>query len=115
MLDMVCQHHTFSLPENLLHIVFMSLHRSWNIDCDLVTPEEAQKLCPLIAVDDLQGGLWIPGDGVGDPYQICLSLITAAKEGGRKTAGIIVSLDTYAITVKTMRKFEFCTKKVWFY
>jgi glycine/D-amino acid oxidase-like deaminating enzyme len=51
----------------------------------LVTPEEAQKLCPLIAVDDLKGGLWIPGDGVGDPYQICLSLITSAKEGGKKT------------------------------
>jgi pyruvate dehydrogenase phosphatase regulatory subunit len=72
----------------------MTLHRSWNIDCDLVTPEEAQKLCPLIAVDDLQGGLWIPGDGVGDPYQICLSLITAAKEGGKK---IIVSQDMFAV------------------
>ncbi|PSN40541.1 hypothetical protein C0J52_12258 [Blattella germanica] len=55
---------------------------SWNIECDLVTPEEAGKLCPLIATDDLQGGLWIPGDGVGDPYKICLSLISAAKEGG---------------------------------
>ncbi|XP_021921510.1 pyruvate dehydrogenase phosphatase regulatory subunit, mitochondrial isoform X2 [Zootermopsis nevadensis] len=55
---------------------------SWNIDCDLVTPGEAQKLCPLIAIDDIQGGLWIPGDGVGDPYQICLSLIAAARKGG---------------------------------
>ncbi|XP_066995066.1 pyruvate dehydrogenase phosphatase regulatory subunit, mitochondrial isoform X2 [Anabrus simplex] len=57
---------------------------SWNIECELVTPQEAQKLCPLLAVDDLQGGLWIPGDGVGDPYQICLSLIAAAKKGGVK-------------------------------
>ncbi|XP_069700956.1 pyruvate dehydrogenase phosphatase regulatory subunit, mitochondrial isoform X2 [Periplaneta americana] len=55
---------------------------SWNIECDLVTPEEASKLCPLIAVDDLQGGLWIPGDGVADPYQICLSLMSVAKQGG---------------------------------
>lgn len=55
---------------------------SWNIECELVTPEEAGKLCPLISTDDLQGGLWIPGDGVGDPYQICRSLISAAKEGG---------------------------------
>ena len=50
----------------------------------MVTPEEAKRLCPLIAVDDLQGGLWIPGDGVGDPYQICLSLIRGAKEGGKR-------------------------------
>jgi glycine/D-amino acid oxidase-like deaminating enzyme len=68
----------------------MSLHRSWNIDCELVTPEEAKRLCPLIAVDDLQGGLWIPGDGVGDPYQICLSLISAAKEGGKALSKLIV-------------------------
>jgi glycine/D-amino acid oxidase-like deaminating enzyme len=65
--------------------VSASLRRAWKIDCDLVSPQEAQKLCPLIAVDDLQGGLWIPGDGVGDPYQICLSLISAAKEGGKST------------------------------
>jgi glycine/D-amino acid oxidase-like deaminating enzyme len=87
---------------------YLSLHRSWNIDCELVTPEEAQKLCPLIAVDDLQGGLWIPGDGVGDPYQICLSLISAAREGGKKPAEIIILPDTFAITVKGPRKSEFC-------
>lgn len=57
----------------------------------MVTPGEAQKLCPLIAIDDIQGGLWIPGDGVGDPYQICLSLIAAARKGGKKIAKIIVS------------------------
>jgi glycine/D-amino acid oxidase-like deaminating enzyme len=55
-----------------------------------VTPEEAKSLCPLIAVDDLQGGLWVPGDGVGDPYQICLSLISGAKEGGKRMGSLIV-------------------------
>jgi glycine/D-amino acid oxidase-like deaminating enzyme len=72
-----------------------SSHRAWKIDCELVSPQEAQKLCPLIAVDDLQGGLWIPGDGVGDPYQICLSLISAAKEGG-KSARELVSERTHS-------------------
>ncbi|RZF48075.1 hypothetical protein LSTR_LSTR002141 [Laodelphax striatellus] len=52
------------------------------VDCELVSPEEAKRLCPLLNVDDLKGGLWIPGDGVGDPYRICLSLLEAAKKKG---------------------------------
>ncbi|XP_014279894.1 pyruvate dehydrogenase phosphatase regulatory subunit, mitochondrial isoform X1 [Halyomorpha halys] len=59
-----------------------SLSISWNIDCELVTPIEAQRKCPLIAIDDLKGGLWIPGDGVGDPYTLCSSLLKLAVSKG---------------------------------
>lgn len=55
---------------------------SRNIECHLVSPEEAQKLCPLLQVDDIVGGLWIPDDGAADPYQICLTLIGEAKKKG---------------------------------
>ncbi|XP_031782504.1 pyruvate dehydrogenase phosphatase regulatory subunit, mitochondrial [Nasonia vitripennis] len=55
---------------------------SLNTECHLVTPEEIKALCPLLKVDDLFGGLWIPGDGVGDPYQICLTLIEEAVRNG---------------------------------
>lgn len=48
----------------------------------MVTPEQAQKLCPIIQVDDLKGGLWIPGDGVCNPYEICISLLELAKAKG---------------------------------
>lgn len=48
----------------------------------MVSPEEIQSLCPLLHVDDLIGGLWIPGDGVGDPYQICRALIQEAQQKG---------------------------------
>lgn len=37
---------------------------------------------PLLNVDDLKGGLWIPGDGVGDPYETCISLVNEAKRMG---------------------------------
>ncbi|XP_031826376.1 pyruvate dehydrogenase phosphatase regulatory subunit, mitochondrial [Nomia melanderi] len=57
---------------------------SRNIECYLVTPKQVQEICPLLRVDDLVGGLWIPGDGVGDPYQICLTLIGEAKKNGVK-------------------------------
>ncbi|KAK0176323.1 hypothetical protein PV328_000470 [Microctonus aethiopoides] len=53
-----------------------------DIECHLVTPSEAQELCPLLRVDDLIGGIWIPGDGVTDPYQTCLTLIDEARKKG---------------------------------
>ncbi|XP_024082203.1 pyruvate dehydrogenase phosphatase regulatory subunit, mitochondrial isoform X2 [Cimex lectularius] len=59
-----------------------ALSVSWNIECKLVTPVEARELCPLIAIDDLKGGLWIPGDGVGDPYKLCHSLLKSAISKG---------------------------------
>ncbi|XP_043527006.1 pyruvate dehydrogenase phosphatase regulatory subunit, mitochondrial isoform X2 [Frieseomelitta varia] len=57
---------------------------SRNIECHLITPKQIQEICPLLRIDDLVGGLWIPGDGVGDPYQICLTLIEEAKKKGVK-------------------------------
>lgn len=36
----------------------------------------------MLHVEDLIGGLWIPGDGVGDPYQICLTLMQEAQQRG---------------------------------
>ncbi|XP_014478147.1 PREDICTED: pyruvate dehydrogenase phosphatase regulatory subunit, mitochondrial isoform X2 [Dinoponera quadriceps] len=55
---------------------------SCDIDCHLVSRGEIRDLCPLLQVDDLVGGLWIPEDGVGDPYQICLTLIQEAQKRG---------------------------------
>ncbi|XP_073975671.1 pyruvate dehydrogenase phosphatase regulatory subunit, mitochondrial isoform X2 [Rhodnius prolixus] len=59
-----------------------ALSVSWNIECKLVTPLEAKQLCPLISIDDIKGGLWIPGDGVGDPYKLCHSLLKSAIDKG---------------------------------
>ncbi|KAF5286680.1 hypothetical protein FQA39_LY16163 [Lamprigera yunnana] len=54
----------------------------WNINCKLLTPIQCKEKCSLLNVDDLEGGLWIPGDGVGNPYEICSSLIYEAKRMG---------------------------------
>ncbi|XP_066592001.1 pyruvate dehydrogenase phosphatase regulatory subunit, mitochondrial isoform X2 [Prorops nasuta] len=55
---------------------------SRNIECYLVTPKEIQDICPLLETSDLAGGLWIPGDGVGDSHKICLALVNEAKKRG---------------------------------
>lgn len=57
---------------------------SRDIECHLVTPSEALELCPLLRVDDLIGGIWIPGDGVADPYKTCLAFINEAKKNDVK-------------------------------
>lgn len=56
--------------------------RSWNIDCELITPEEIKRKCPMLKTDDLCGGLFIPGDGVADSLEICKSFTKSAKERG---------------------------------
>lgn len=39
-------------------------------------------------MDDLFGGLWIPGDGVGDPYETCISLVAEAKQMGETVSQV---------------------------
>ncbi|XP_073832377.1 pyruvate dehydrogenase phosphatase regulatory subunit, mitochondrial [Musca autumnalis] len=52
---------------------------SWNIPCEILSPEQCKEKCPLIEVNDLLGGLWIPDDGVCDPHLVCQTLIEEAK------------------------------------
>ncbi|KAJ8922390.1 hypothetical protein NQ315_004335 [Exocentrus adspersus] len=56
----------------------------WKINCELLTPEQCKQKCPLISIDDIVGGLWIPEDGVGDPYEICMTIVNEAKAMGAK-------------------------------
>jgi pyruvate dehydrogenase phosphatase regulatory subunit len=55
-----------------------------NVECQLVTPEECGSFCPVIETKDLKGGLWIPGDGVVNPYEICMALSHLAAKNGVK-------------------------------
>lgn len=79
---------------------------AWKIDCEVLTPGQCKEKCPLLNVSDLFGGLWIPGDGVGDPYDTCMSLVSEAKKMGvqivencplkkvNQTGGKISSIET---------------------
>lgn len=57
--------------------------RFWKIDCELLTPQQCKEKCSLINIDDIVGGLWIPEDGVGDPYEICLTVVNEARKMGK--------------------------------
>lgn len=55
---------------------------AWDIECNLVTPEECQAMCPLIEASDLKGGLFIPKDGVVDKEKLRQVLLSEAVKNG---------------------------------
>jgi 4-methylaminobutanoate oxidase (formaldehyde-forming) len=59
-----------------------ALARSFGIEVQLITPKEAGDLYPVMRTDDLQGAIWIPGDGKANPADLCMSLAKGARQRG---------------------------------
>jgi 4-methylaminobutanoate oxidase (formaldehyde-forming) len=61
-----------------------ALARSFGVDVEVITPQQAGEHFPLLRTDDLQGGLWIPGDGKANPADLTMSLAKGARNRGVK-------------------------------
>lgn len=59
-----------------------SFSSGWGIECELLTPSQCKAKCPLIEVNDIIGGIWIPKDGVADPELVCNTLVQQARDMG---------------------------------
>jgi glycine cleavage system aminomethyltransferase T/glycine/D-amino acid oxidase-like deaminating enzyme len=59
-----------------------ALARSFGVEVQLITPKEAGDLYPVMRTDDLQGAIWIPGDGKANPADLCMSLAKGARNRG---------------------------------
>lgn len=59
-----------------------SLAVAWGMNCEILTPEQCQQHCSLISLDGIEGGLWIPEDGVCDPHLVCHAFIKEARRLG---------------------------------
>jgi sarcosine dehydrogenase len=55
---------------------------SFGLEMHLLTPSEAQKLWPLMQVDDVVGAAFLPSDGQASPSDIAMSLAKGARMGG---------------------------------
>lgn len=51
-------------------------------DCELVTPEEAQKRCPIMSTDGLLGGMWADREGYIDTTGTVHAYARAARKRG---------------------------------
>ena len=82
----------FKIKISYLIFPFRMKSESLNRDvyCELVDQDRISELCPLIRTDDLQGGLWIPGDGVANPFEICLALSILAHKAGAKIVQVLI-------------------------
>ena len=61
-----------------------ALARSFGVEVQLITPKEAGDLYPVMRTDDLQGAIWIPGDGKANPADLCMSMAKGARLRGAK-------------------------------
>src|SRR6185437_5916854 len=43
---------------------------AFGLDCELISPARARELYPILRDDDLQGAIWLPGDGRANPTDL---------------------------------------------
>jgi glycine cleavage system aminomethyltransferase T/glycine/D-amino acid oxidase-like deaminating enzyme len=55
---------------------------AYDMECEVVSPERARELWPVMQVDDVLGALWLPGDGKVNPTDLTQSLARGARLRG---------------------------------
>jgi dimethylglycine dehydrogenase len=61
---------------------FASMAKGMDVDFEVIDAEECARRHPLIATENLIGGLWDPLDGDIDPAQLCQALARRARKAG---------------------------------
>jgi 4-methylaminobutanoate oxidase (formaldehyde-forming) len=90
-----------------------SVARAYGVDCEVLSPTEAGKLYPIMATDDLQGAVWLPGDGKANPADLTMALAKGARNAGvRIIEGVRVDGATHEIraTGKRIAQLTWCDK-----
>jgi glycine/D-amino acid oxidase-like deaminating enzyme/glycine cleavage system aminomethyltransferase T len=59
-----------------------AMAKSFGIEVELLTAQEALQKWPLLRSDDLQGALWFPADGKANPADLAMSLAKGARNLG---------------------------------
>ncbi|MEI6804200.1 MAG: FAD-dependent oxidoreductase [Burkholderiales bacterium] len=59
-----------------------AMANSFDVECHLITPAQAGERVPVMRTDDLQGAIWLPGDGKVNPADLCMSLAKGARQRG---------------------------------
>jgi 4-methylaminobutanoate oxidase (formaldehyde-forming) len=55
---------------------------AYQLECELISPERARELYPVIRIDDLAGAIWLPGDGRANPTDLTAALARGARDRG---------------------------------
>ena len=57
---------------------------AFDLECELLTPKQAQEHYPVMRVDDLVGAIWLPADGRANPTDLTLALAKGARLRGAR-------------------------------
>ena len=55
---------------------------AFDLEAEMLTPDQALEKWPVIATDDLLGAIWLPQDGRANPTDLTLALAKGARNGG---------------------------------
>jgi glycine cleavage system aminomethyltransferase T/glycine/D-amino acid oxidase-like deaminating enzyme len=55
---------------------------AYGLECELISPDKAHELYPIIRTDDLAGAIWLPGDGRANPTDLTAALARGARDRG---------------------------------
>ncbi len=62
----------------------VAMANSFGVECHEISAQEAGDRYPIMRTDDLQGAIWLPGDGKANPADLCMSLAKGARNRGVK-------------------------------
>jgi heterotetrameric sarcosine oxidase gamma subunit len=57
---------------------------AFDLECELLTPEQARQRYPVLRIDDLVGAIWLPGDGKANPTDLTQALARGARSRGAR-------------------------------
>jgi glycine cleavage system aminomethyltransferase T/glycine/D-amino acid oxidase-like deaminating enzyme len=84
----------------------VAMANSFGVECHEISPQEAGDKYSIMRTDDLQGAIWLPGDGKANPADLCMSLAKGARNRGVKmvegleVTGVLIE-NGKAVGVKT--------------
>ncbi|XP_035205169.1 pyruvate dehydrogenase phosphatase regulatory subunit, mitochondrial-like isoform X2 [Stegodyphus dumicola] len=58
--------------------------RIQGIKCEILEPKDIPNYHPFAKVEDLEGGIWVPSDGVVNPLAVCTTLAKISQDRGVK-------------------------------
>jgi heterotetrameric sarcosine oxidase gamma subunit len=57
---------------------------AFDMECELLSPEQALQHYPVMRVDDLAGAIWLPADGKANPTDLTFALAKGARMRGTR-------------------------------
>jgi 4-methylaminobutanoate oxidase (formaldehyde-forming) len=61
-----------------------SMARTFGLDVEVIGPADIKRKWPLLNVDDVVGGVWLPKDGQTNPIDTTMALVKGATSGGAR-------------------------------